>query len=104
MLTINEFIVDRVRARLAPTEVLLCCSHTHSGPIAYADGKSPRRDREYINSLVDNIAAAVQEAGSDLDAGAAGILARRGGCGHQPPRAKAGRAHGDRAQSRRGTG
>jgi len=66
MLAINEFIVDRVRARLAPTEVLLCCSHTHSGPIAYADGKSPRKNREYINSLVENIVAAVQEAQSNL--------------------------------------
>lgn len=60
MLTINEFIVDRVRARLAPTECLLCCSHTHSGPIAYADEKSPRKNREYIDSLVDNIVEAVQ--------------------------------------------
>ena len=66
MLTINEFIVDRVRARLAPTEVLLCCSHTHSGPIAYADEKSPRKNQAYINSLVENIIAAVQEAQSNL--------------------------------------
>ncbi|HSQ40144.1 MAG TPA: neutral/alkaline non-lysosomal ceramidase N-terminal domain-containing protein, partial [Anaerolineales bacterium] len=66
MLTINEFIVDRVRARLCPTEVLLCCSHTHSGPIAYADGRSPRKNREYIDSLVDDIVMAVQEAGSHL--------------------------------------
>jgi len=66
MLTVNEFIVDRVRARLAPAEVLLCCSHTHSGPIAYADGKSPRRNREYINSLVENIVEAVQHAQSNL--------------------------------------
>ncbi len=66
MLTINEFIVDRVRARLAPTEVLLCCSHTHSGPIAYADEKSPRRNLEYINSLVDNIVEAVQDAQANL--------------------------------------
>lgn len=66
MLTINEFIVDRVRARLAPTETLVCCSHTHSGPIAYADEKSPRRNREYINSLVENIVAAVQEAQANL--------------------------------------
>jgi hypothetical protein len=62
MLTINEFIVDRVRARLAPTEVLLCCSHTHSGPIAYADKKSPRKNREYIDLLVDRIVEAVKEA------------------------------------------
>jgi len=66
MLAINEFIVDRVRARLAPTEVLLCCSHTHSGPIAYADEKSPRKNREYIDSLVDNIVEAVKEAQSNL--------------------------------------
>ncbi|MFZ5912202.1 MAG: neutral/alkaline non-lysosomal ceramidase N-terminal domain-containing protein [Chloroflexota bacterium] len=66
MLTINEFIVDRVRARLAPTEVLLCCSHTHSGPIAYADERSPRRNREYIDSLVENIVVAVQEAQAGL--------------------------------------
>jgi hypothetical protein len=66
ILTINEFIVDRVRARLTPTEVLLCCSHTHSGPIAYADEKSPRKNREYIDSLVDNIVEAVQEAQLNL--------------------------------------
>jgi neutral ceramidase len=66
MLTINEFVVDRVRARLAPTEVLLCCSHTHSGPIAYADEKSPRRNREVIDSLVTNIVEAVQEAQTNL--------------------------------------
>jgi neutral ceramidase len=66
MLAINEFIVDRVRACLAPTEVLLCCSHTHSGPIAYADGKSRRANRVYINMLVANIVEAVQEAQAKL--------------------------------------
>jgi hypothetical protein len=62
MLTINEFVVDRVRERLAPLEVLLCCSHTHSGPIAYAGERSPRRERAFIDALVGNIAAAVQQA------------------------------------------
>jgi neutral ceramidase len=66
MLTINEFIVDRVRARLAPTECLLCCSHTQSGSIAYADKRSPRRNRDYIDSLVENIVTAVQNAQTDL--------------------------------------
>lgn len=66
MLTINEFIVDRVRARLLPTEALLCCSHTHSGPIAYADEKSPRRNREYIDLLVERIVEVVQEAQANL--------------------------------------
>ena len=51
LLTLNEYVVDRVRAYLAPSEVLLCCSHTHSGPIAYADGRSSRKNRQYIDSL-----------------------------------------------------
>jgi hypothetical protein len=62
ILTINEFIVDRIRTRLTPTEVILCCSHTHSGPIAYADEKSPRQNQDYIDSLVENIVTVVQEA------------------------------------------
>lgn len=62
LLAINEFVVDRIHARLAPTEVLLCCSHTHSGPIVYADEKSPRRNREYIAALEENVVAAVREA------------------------------------------
>ncbi len=66
ILALNEFIVDRIRARLAPTNVLLCCSHTHSGPIAYADEKSPRKNRQYIATLVDNVVAAVQAAESNL--------------------------------------
>jgi hypothetical protein len=66
MLTINEFIVDRVRARLAETEVLLCYSHTHSGPIAYADEKSSRLNRTYIDLLVERIVDAVQRAQSNL--------------------------------------
>ena len=66
ILTINELIVDRVRTRLAPTEVLLCCSHTHSGPIAYADKKSPRKNREYIDLLVGRIVEAVNQAQENL--------------------------------------
>jgi hypothetical protein len=66
ILTINEFIVDRIRARLVPTEVLLCCSHTHSGPIAYADQKSPHKNRQYIDSLVESIVDAVKRAKASL--------------------------------------
>lgn len=66
MLAINEFVVDRVRTCLAPTEVLLCCSHTHSGPIAYADKKSTHKDREYIDLLVERIAEAVRTAQNGL--------------------------------------
>jgi hypothetical protein len=66
MLAINEFVVDRVRAQFPSTEVLLCCSHTHSGPIAYAGKESPRKNQAYINSLVESVAAAVKEASANL--------------------------------------
>jgi neutral ceramidase len=66
ILTINEFVVDRVGTSLAPIEVLLCCSHTHSGPIAYAGEGSFGKNRVYINNLVENITAAVLEANSRL--------------------------------------
>ena len=49
ILAINEFIVDRIQACLTPTEVILCCSHTHSGPIAYADEKAPRKNQATIS-------------------------------------------------------
>jgi hypothetical protein len=62
MLAINEFVVDRVRTRVAPIEVLICCSHTHSGPIAYAGAGSSHKDRKQIDGLVDHIVSAVLEA------------------------------------------
>jgi neutral ceramidase len=66
LLAVNEFVVDRIRQRLAPTEVLLACSHTHSGPIVYAGPGSPPRNRAYIDSLVEQIVAAVQAAEAGL--------------------------------------
>ena len=66
LLTINEFVVDRVRAAVAPIEVVLCCSHTHSGPIASADERSSRRNRTYIDSLVDQVARAIRQAAAEV--------------------------------------
>jgi len=84
MLAINEFVVDQVRNRLTPTEVLLCCSHTHSGPIAYAGEGSPRKNRAYIDELVGNIVTAVEEAQAgtapvrlEVASGTAGIAINR---------------------------
>jgi len=66
LLTINEHTVDAVRRILAPIEVVLCCSHTHSGPIAYADERSSRRNRGFVAVLVDRIVAAVNDAAANL--------------------------------------
>lgn len=66
LLTINEFVVDRIRAAVAPMEIVLCCSHTHSGPIAYADERSSRRNRAYIDALVDQVAEAIRAAAAQV--------------------------------------
>jgi hypothetical protein len=64
--------------------VLVCCSHTHSGPVGYAGEDSTRANREYIHFLVERIAAAVSEAGENVkparlawSAGEAGIAVNR---------------------------
>jgi hypothetical protein len=68
MLALNEQIVARARAGIAACwhipgeQVMICCSHTHSGPIAYADEKSKRQDRQFIDGLVDKLVTAVGEA------------------------------------------
>ena len=63
ILCLNEFIVDRVRAQVGKeTQVMICCSHTHAGPIAYADQGSGRARRAYMDTLVEKIARAVNRA------------------------------------------
>jgi neutral ceramidase len=67
LLCLNEFIVDRVRAQVGQgTQVVICCSHTHAGPIAYADRRSRRIRRAYIDTLVEQIARAVDRAETAL--------------------------------------
>jgi hypothetical protein len=72
MLCLHEDVVARIRARIAeqtelPAEnVLLACSHTHAGPIAWADEGSSRRRRRLIDRLVENVVKAVVEARGEL--------------------------------------
>ena len=62
ILCLNEFIVDQVRAACPGIEPVLCCSHTHSGPIGYAGEGSGRREKNYMDSLVGGIVKAIQNA------------------------------------------
>ncbi|NSW52401.1 MAG: neutral/alkaline non-lysosomal ceramidase N-terminal domain-containing protein [Anaerolineae bacterium] len=66
VLTINEFTVDRIRQALAPLPIILCCSHTHSGPITYADAKSSHRNQDYVSFLVAQVCNAVRQAQTNL--------------------------------------
>jgi hypothetical protein len=67
LLCLNEFVVDRIREGVGSnTQVIICCSHTHAGPIAYANSWSKRSRRMYIDWLVDRITQAVHQAESSL--------------------------------------
>jgi neutral ceramidase len=67
LLCLNEFVVDRVQAQVGDEmPVVICCSHTHAGPIAYADYGSGRARRAYVNTLVERITHAVRQAASAL--------------------------------------
>ncbi len=61
LLCINEHIVQRVQDEVGD-HVVICCSHTHSGPIVYANRRSPRRNRHYIDYLVAQLSDVVREA------------------------------------------
>jgi len=54
LLAINEFIVNRVKTILKE-DVLICCSHTHSGPIVYADDHSTKKNARYVDHLVSQL-------------------------------------------------
>ena len=65
LLCLNEYIVDRIRENVGSnTKVIICCSHTHAGPIAYADSRSRRARRMYIDWLVERIVQAIRRAES----------------------------------------
>lgn len=67
LLCLNEYVVDRMREGVGQdTPLLVCCSHTHAGPIGYAGPESPPRNRQYIDSLVDGVVQAVHSAHRQL--------------------------------------
>jgi hypothetical protein len=65
LLAINEHTVARIQVQTG-SNVVICCSHTHSGPISYAASHSPRKNRNYVNFLVSQIVDAVGEAQANL--------------------------------------
>ena len=67
LLCLNEYIVDRIRVYPGITaEPIVACSHTHSGAIAYADERSSAANRAYIDTLVERIGRAIQQAEAAL--------------------------------------
>ncbi|MEA3307929.1 MAG: neutral/alkaline non-lysosomal ceramidase N-terminal domain-containing protein [Chloroflexota bacterium] len=67
LLAINKFVVERVQEQLRETaEVIISCSHTHAGPLTYADWRSGPRRRAYVQRLVARIVRAVRRAAEHL--------------------------------------
>jgi neutral ceramidase len=64
LLAINEITMARVQSQLS-MPVIISCSHTHAGPIVYADKRSPRRDQKYIYTLVERLVEVVSQAESN---------------------------------------
>jgi len=54
------------RTDISASHVMICCSHTHSGPIAYAGERQSECDHAYIMNLTYQIAGAVCAANTQL--------------------------------------
>ena len=55
---IHALLVERIKTKIAASTqiqakgVFVCCSHTHAGPLGYADDDSAQEARAYIDDLV----------------------------------------------------
>jgi hypothetical protein len=65
LLAINEHTVKKVQ-RQSHSNLMLCCAHTHSAPVTYADKKSSRKNRRYLEFLVAQIVEAIKESEENL--------------------------------------
>jgi hypothetical protein len=65
LLAINEITLSEVEEAV-DTNLIICCSHTHSGPIVYADRRSPQKNKKYVDFLVNQLIAVTTESISNL--------------------------------------
>jgi neutral ceramidase len=80
LLMLHASTVAAIRARIAArtgipsSHAMICCSHTHSGPVTYVvDGAVWPERRDYLDSLVDRIVAAVEQADRSLQRAVWGV-------------------------------
>ncbi len=65
---INTRIIQEIQTRIEAMTgipeagVFVSCSHTHAGPIGYADERSKAEDRAYITFLIEQLVASAVEA------------------------------------------
>lgn len=80
LLMLHPTTVVRIRARaealsgIPAGQIMLCCSHTHSGPVTYVtDDAAWPAQRAYLDRLVERAAAAVAEGAAHMHAAAWGV-------------------------------
>ena len=66
-----------LRTGIPPDHLMVACSHTHSGPVVFADETSPEDQRDFLDSLVDLIVEAVAEAHHNLQDAVWGVSRRQ---------------------------
>jgi hypothetical protein len=66
LLAINEETVSRVQAEVGE-RIIICCSHTHSGPITYANERASRRKKAYVSFLVERLVQVTRKAEAALE-------------------------------------
>lgn len=65
LFAINEFTLDKVLNEVKEN-VMVCCSHTHSGPIVYKHKNASRRSKRYVDYLVRQLIDSINEAVSEM--------------------------------------
>lgn len=65
LLAFNEYTLEKVK-KITKEKIVICCSHTHSGPIVYADEGSKKINQLYVDYLVTQLASVATEALMDV--------------------------------------
>ncbi|MGM0578633.1 MAG: hypothetical protein ACQEXJ_23110 [Myxococcota bacterium] len=82
LLAIQEDVADRIaegaagRAGISRERLLLACSHSHCAPVASLGPRTRRRQRRYVEGLIQKVVDALAQAAADLRP--AGLTAARG--------------------------
>jgi hypothetical protein len=66
LLAINEITMEQVE-KVVKTRIILCCSHTHSGPIVYADKHSSLKNLKYSKFLISKLIEVIKESQKNLE-------------------------------------
>lgn len=65
LLATNEFTLQQV-INITGEKVMVCCSHTHSGPIVYQHQRASKKNSQYVEYLITQLVDAIHESITNL--------------------------------------